>query len=65
MHNQEETSLMITDSISHHSDTANVLSEARNKTIEGLKCNGVLSAKDIDLLTLEAMEKSCNYRKDK
>lgn len=29
------------------------------------KNNGVLSAKDIDLLTLEAMEKSYNYRKDK
>ncbi|MFA9465325.1 MAG: hypothetical protein ACERKN_13655 [Velocimicrobium sp.] len=29
------------------------------------KNNGVLSAKDIDMLTLEAMEKSYNYQKDK
>lgn len=65
MHNQEETSRMITDSIPHHSTTADVLSVVRNKTIAELKCNGVLSDKDMNLLTLEALEKSYKYKEDK
>ncbi len=65
MHNQEKTSRMITDSIPHHSNTADILSVVHNKTIEELKCNGVLSDKDMNLLTLEALEKSYKYKEDK
>lgn len=65
MHDQEKTSRMITNSIPHHSDTSDVLSVVRNKTIEGLKRNGVLSDKDMNLLTLEALEKSYKYKEDK
>ena len=113
MHNPDETSQMISDTVEnytrtqrYHSNAADYLNELRKKAMEELKRkaeeedniydeefekmleerlskldelsrsefyrlrknrknNGVLSAKDIDLLTLEAMEKSYNYRKDK
>lgn len=113
MHNPDETSQMISDTVEnytrtqkYHSSSADTLNELRRKTMEELhrraeeddniydeefekmleerlskldelsrsefyrlrtrrKNNGVLSAREIDLLTLEAMEKSYNYRKDK
>ena len=113
MHNPDETSQMISDTVEnytrtqrYHSDSADTLNELRKRTMEDLrraaeeddniydeefekmieerlskldelsrsefyrlrthrKGNGVLSAKDIDLLTLEAMEKSYKYRNEK
>lgn len=113
MHNPDETSQMISDTVEsytrtqrYHSKSADALNELRRKTMEDLrrtaeeddniydeefekmieerlskldelsrsefyrlrthrKGNGVLSAKDIDLLTLEAMEKSYKYRNEK